>query len=158
MHICPCSWALGVCKNIGIRIYFGLVTAKSVRFSHHFAFLYKSTQTCLFSVLHLWTAFQEAHLLGPSRIWQLWIPKSYEVFIEPPYIFVTPYFVCDAEHFIIRFFLEGSFEGLCCRFSLVVFFGRSLLCATASTWTHSLLWTWSVLKIWQIMRRIFWAH
>jgi len=26
MHACPCSWALKICKNIGIRTYFGLVT------------------------------------------------------------------------------------------------------------------------------------
>ena len=34
MHICPCSWAVGVCKNsdIGIQTYFGSVTAEYVEF------------------------------------------------------------------------------------------------------------------------------
>ena len=38
MHICPCSRALGICKNIGIRTYFSLVTAEIMGFSRHFAF------------------------------------------------------------------------------------------------------------------------
>ena len=30
MHICPCSWAHGIYKNIGIRTYFASMTAESV--------------------------------------------------------------------------------------------------------------------------------
>jgi len=41
MQICLCSWALGLYKNVGIRTYFGLVTAESVWFFHHFAFCIK---------------------------------------------------------------------------------------------------------------------
>jgi len=37
MHVCLCSWALGICKNIGIWTYSGSVTAESVGFSRHFA-------------------------------------------------------------------------------------------------------------------------
>jgi len=48
MHICPWSWALGICKNIGIRTYFASVTAESVRFFCHFCVLYTSTHTCHF--------------------------------------------------------------------------------------------------------------
>ena len=29
MHICLCSWALGMCKNIWIQTYFGPVTVDS---------------------------------------------------------------------------------------------------------------------------------
>jgi len=35
-------------------------------------------------LLHLRTAFFEAHLLSPSKTWQVWILKSYKVFKEPP--------------------------------------------------------------------------
>jgi len=42
-------------------------------------------------LLHLRTAFFEAHLLRPSKIWQLWPLKSYKVFMEPPYTIVTPH-------------------------------------------------------------------
>jgi len=38
MHICPCSWALGIRKNIGIRTYFGSVTAEIMGGFRHFAF------------------------------------------------------------------------------------------------------------------------
>ena len=33
-------------------------------------------------LLHLRTAFFEAHLLSPLKIWQLWVPQS---FMEPSY-------------------------------------------------------------------------
>ena len=45
-------------------------------------------------LLHLRTAFFQAHLLSPSKIWQLWFPKSYKVFMEPPYTIVTSYESC----------------------------------------------------------------
>jgi len=38
MHICPCSRALGICKNIGIPTYFGSMTVESVGVFRHFAF------------------------------------------------------------------------------------------------------------------------
>ena len=37
MHICPCSRALEICKNIGIRTYFGSVTAEIMGGFCHFA-------------------------------------------------------------------------------------------------------------------------
>ena len=42
-------------------------------------------------LLHLRTAFFEAHLLSPSKILQLWTLKSYKVLMETPYTIVTPY-------------------------------------------------------------------
>jgi len=41
-------------------------------------------------LLHLRTAFFEAHLLSPLKSWQLWALKSYKVFIETIYTIVTP--------------------------------------------------------------------
>jgi len=67
MHICPCSWALVICKNIGIRTYFGWVKAKSVGVFRHFGILYKSARTYQFFLLHLRTVFFEAHLLNPWK-------------------------------------------------------------------------------------------
>jgi len=61
MHNCPCSWALGICKNIGIRTYFVLVTAESVGVFCHLGVLCKSARTCHFFLLHTRTAFFEAH-------------------------------------------------------------------------------------------------
>ena len=46
IHICPSSWALGICKNIGIWTYFASVAAESVGFSRHFCVLER--QTCQF--------------------------------------------------------------------------------------------------------------
>jgi len=53
-------------------------------------FVSKRTDLPLF-LLHLRTAFFEAHLLSPLKIWQLRALKSYKVFMEPPYTIVTPY-------------------------------------------------------------------
>ena len=38
LHICPCTRALGIWKNIGILVYFGLVTAEIMGGFRHFAF------------------------------------------------------------------------------------------------------------------------
>jgi len=38
MHICPCSRAFGICKNIGVWTYFGSMTVESVGVFRHFAF------------------------------------------------------------------------------------------------------------------------
>ena len=42
LHINPtmpvCPWALRICKNVGIRTYFGLETVESVKVFRHFAF------------------------------------------------------------------------------------------------------------------------
>jgi len=75
--------ALGICKNIGIRTYFDSVTAESVRFSHHFPCAIKVPRLATF-LIHLRTAFFESHLLSPLKIWQLWVPKRYKVFIKTP--------------------------------------------------------------------------
>ena len=68
MHICPCSWALGVCKNsdIGIQTYFGSVTAEYVEFYPLGVCKYPDF---ILSLLHLRTAFFVAHLLCPLQIW-----------------------------------------------------------------------------------------
>jgi len=52
IHICPCSWALGICKNIGTRTYFGSMTAdsESVRFFRHFAFCLKVPKLAKFFI------------------------------------------------------------------------------------------------------------
>jgi len=42
-------------------------------------------------LLYLRTAFFEAHLLSSLKILQLWIPKSYKLFMEPSYTIVIPY-------------------------------------------------------------------
>ena len=41
-------------------------------------------------VLHLRTAFFEAHLLSPSKIWQLWTLKSYRFWWKPPIALLHP--------------------------------------------------------------------
>jgi len=38
MHICPCSRALEIYKNIGIRTYFGSITAEIIGGFRHSAF------------------------------------------------------------------------------------------------------------------------
>jgi len=58
VHICPCSWALGICKNIGIRTYFASVTAESVGGFRHFCVLYKSDRSC-----HFFYCTWELHVL-----------------------------------------------------------------------------------------------
>jgi len=50
-------------------------------------FVSKRTDLPLFS-LHLRTAFFEAHLLSPLKIWELRALKSYKVFMEPAYTIV----------------------------------------------------------------------
>ena len=50
MHICLCSWALGICKNIRHQTYFGSITAESVRFFHHFALCMKVPRLATFFV------------------------------------------------------------------------------------------------------------
>ena len=50
MQICPCSLALGLYKNVGIRTYLGLVTAESVRFFHHFVFCIKVLRFATFFI------------------------------------------------------------------------------------------------------------
>ena len=98
MHICLCPWALGICKIIGIRTYFGSVTAESVRVFHHFAFCIKVSRLATFKKLHLRTAFfcrfTRRIFCEPRRIlckiWRFWVPKSHKVFMEPPYTIVTP--------------------------------------------------------------------
>jgi len=43
MHICPCSRALGICKDIGIRTYFGSMTVESVGFTATLRFVAPGT-------------------------------------------------------------------------------------------------------------------
>jgi len=89
MHICPCSWALGICKNIGIWNYFASVTAKSMGGFRHSCGLYKSARTCHFFVPKnciFWDAsFETLKKLTTS------CAQKFQVFMEPPYTIVTPY-------------------------------------------------------------------
>ena len=39
MHICPCSWAVGICKQIWIQTYFGPVMVDSEEVFRHFVFM-----------------------------------------------------------------------------------------------------------------------
>jgi len=52
--------------------------------------LYKSTQTC-----HFFYCTKELHffrrIFWAHKIWQLWVLRSYRVFMDPPYAIVTPY-------------------------------------------------------------------
>ena len=50
MHICPCSWALTICKNIGIRAYFGSVAVESVGVFCHFALWRHGTKLATFFI------------------------------------------------------------------------------------------------------------
>jgi len=50
MHISPLSWALRMCKNIGIRTYFGSVTVESVKVFRHFAFWRHGTRLATFFI------------------------------------------------------------------------------------------------------------
>jgi len=50
MHVCPCSWALGICKNIGIRTYFGSVRAEFVGVFRHFVFCIKVPKLTTFFI------------------------------------------------------------------------------------------------------------
>jgi len=81
MHICPCSRALGISKNIGIRTYFGSGDGRNngifpplCIFCRHLHF--SGTDLSDFS-LFLRTAFFEAHLLSSLKTWQLCSPLSY---------------------------------------------------------------------------------
>ena len=89
MHISPSSWALGICKNIGIRTYFGSVTAESVQFFHQFALcikvpglstLFIAPKNCIF-----WGAvFEPIKNLATLGTWKL------QGFHGTPYTIVTP--------------------------------------------------------------------
>jgi len=56
MHICPLSLALricrkiGLCRNTGIRTYFGSVTVESVKVFRHFAFWRYGTRLATFCI------------------------------------------------------------------------------------------------------------
>jgi len=66
------------------------MTVDSVEILHHVAFwCYGSKLASFFSVSENWIL--EAHLLSPFKFWQLWIPKSYKLFMEPSYTIVTPW-------------------------------------------------------------------
>ena len=57
-------------------------------FSATFVFCIKAPRPLF--LWHLRTAFYEAHLVSPLKIWHLWVLKSYKVFMEPPCTIVTP--------------------------------------------------------------------
>ena len=82
MYICPCSWALGICKNIRIRTYLGSVTSESVGVFRHFGVLYKTCHLFFYctKVLHFLRCVFWAHKksgnferLKVTRFW--WNPS-----------------------------------------------------------------------------------
>jgi len=68
--------------------------------------------------LHLRTAFFEAHLLSPSKIWQLWTLKSYKVLMETPYTIVTPYNVPNPISQCYNMIIEVLWLGILIMFQL----------------------------------------
>jgi len=91
------------CWNIQENMDADLFWAGDGRFCGIFLFLAGDGRFCgtlfhfgatqsdlLLFLLDLRTAFFKAHLLSPWRLWQLWFPKCYKVFMEPPYTIVTP--------------------------------------------------------------------
>jgi len=62
MHICPCSWALGICKNIGVHTYF--IWLRSNLWGVFATLRFGATDLNLpVFLLNLRTTFFEAHLL-----------------------------------------------------------------------------------------------
>jgi len=93
MHICACSSAPEICQNIGIRTYFGSVTAASLGVFRHFAFCIKVPRLATFFIASKNCIFWGL-LLSSQKIWQLWVLKSCKVLMRPPYPIigsVTPY-------------------------------------------------------------------
>ena len=110
MHICPCVWALEYARILGFGLI--LVRRQSNLWGVSATLRFGATEPDLpLFLLHLRTAFFEAHLLSPSKIWQLWVLrdnvvywetnrkiindvwvlKFYQVFMEPLYTIVAPY-------------------------------------------------------------------
>jgi len=81
MNICPCSNALGICKKIRIRTYFGSLTVESVRGFCHFALWRHGFKLATFFIVHMhcifWgTLFKLIKNLAPSN------PEKTPVFHE----------------------------------------------------------------------------
>jgi len=77
-------------RKFGFRPILG-VTVDSVEIFRHFKLHFGATDPEL--TLFLWLlriGFFEAHLLTYLKIWRLLTPKSYKIFMEPPYTIVTP--------------------------------------------------------------------
>jgi len=68
------------------------MTVDSVEAFRQFALLHNGTRLATFLLLHLRTAFFEAHLLIPSKIWRFWFPKIYNTKFSwnPPIPFLNP--------------------------------------------------------------------
>ena len=71
MPICHCLWALGICKKIGIRTYFGSVTVRSGRGFRHFACWRHGLKLATFFIV-IWTAsfklIQKLATLNPEKL------------------------------------------------------------------------------------------
>jgi len=76
--------------NRGKYAYMGVWVKRALRESSCVRFGATDWNLALF-LLYRRTAFCEAHLLRKLKNWRLQIPKSYKVFMEPPYPIVTPY-------------------------------------------------------------------
>jgi len=53
MYICPCAWALKICKKFGIRTYFGSVTVESVCGFLDFTFWRHGFELATFFIVHM---------------------------------------------------------------------------------------------------------
>jgi len=88
---CPCSRALGICKNIGSRTYFGSMTVEFVGVFRHFTFCSLGNRLASFFIVPknciFWGASFEL-----IKTWQLCSPKSYKVSFPPiPLLHPTPW-------------------------------------------------------------------
>ena len=78
MHICPCSRALGIYKNIGIRAYFGSITVESVGVCH-FAFCSLGNRLASFFIVPQNCIFRGASLELIKNLATLF-PKTFQGF------------------------------------------------------------------------------
>jgi len=90
-------------------------------------FVWKNPDLPLF-LSHLRTAFFEAHLLSPYKIWQLWVLTSYKVFMEPSYTIITPYYFSNER----RFSVDSSLQ---CILSYLLLWKQNDSSKVIQTWS-----------------------
>jgi len=109
MHICPLSWALRICKNIGIQTYFGPVTVESVKVFRHFAFWRHGTRLATFLIApkncillrrillrRIFWAHQKFGNFGPQKFTKIsWNPPI--LLLHPNIYFISRY-TSDTSH------------------------------------------------------------
>jgi len=98
MHICSSSLTFRYPRKFGFRPILGWWRSILWRFSAIFNFGATEPDMPHF-LLHLRTLFYEAH---PSKIWQLWFPKKYKVFMETPLYHSTWTYIVFAVPFMVQ--------------------------------------------------------